>query len=158
MLESNDPLKTTPSDDTETKSPEIHNDSEQSTEYGQHKKYPKKTSSERPKPKGRFKRGHQSRRKEIDPKIVTLIRNTEANLKNSYEPAGLSGLDAFERKQVHRHFERLRTDYQTKTYRDGDNYILWIFPVATLKEFVESKAKEAIDNGKSVSLPDYEQL
>lgn len=88
-----------------------------------------------------------------DPKITQLIHEVEEKLSSSHAPVQLPQLNPFERKQVHRHFERNKTLYETKTYRDGDDHVLWIFPVANLKKFVESKAQEALESGEDVALP-----
>lgn len=88
-----------------------------------------------------------------DPKITQLISEVEEKLSNSHAPVQVGQLNPFERKQVHRHFERNKALFETKTYRDGDDHVLWIFPVANLKKFVESKAQEALDSGEDVALP-----
>lgn len=90
---------------------------------------------------------------EIDPRIAALIRETEEKLADTYHPVQIENLSPFERKQFHRHFERRKSLYQTKTYRDEDNHVLWIFPIANLKKFVEEKAHGALASGENVALP-----
>lgn len=108
---------------------------------------------------GRGRRPSGDRRREqppvleLDPRIAELIRETEEKLAGTYHPVQIENLNPFERKQFHQHFERRKSFYQTKTYRNGENHVLWIFPVANLKKFVEEQAQEAIANGRSVELP-----
>ncbi len=102
----------------------------------------------------RGRRDFRSREEEeVDPRVAELIRETEGKLEASYRPVQVENLNAFERKQFHRHFERRKSSYQTKTYRNEDNHVLWIFPVGNLKRFLEGKAKEALANGASLALP-----
>lgn len=113
-------------------------------------------------PRGRDRRGgrgfgggrfHERDEEPPDPKITQLIDEVEAKLSNSHAPVQIGQLNPFERKQVHRHFERNKALFETKTYRDGEDHVLWIFPVANLKKFVETKAQEALENGEDVALP-----
>jgi len=93
-------------------------------------------------------------RTEDDPRITELIRATEQKLAESTQPLQLANLNAMERKQIHRHFERRQPAFETKTYRgDDDAHVLWVFPVANLKKFVEAKAKEALETDSAVALP-----
>jgi len=84
---------------------------------------------------------------------MELIQDAEQKLSDTHVPLRLENLSPFERKQVHQHFERKKPTFETKTYRDGENYSLWIFPVANLRKFAEDKAKEALENGQDVALP-----
>ncbi len=90
---------------------------------------------------------------ELDPRIAELIRETEEKLSASYHPVQVENLNPFERKQFHQHFERRKSLYQTKTYRNEETHVLWIFPIANLKRFVEGKAQEALASGENVALP-----
>jgi len=93
-------------------------------------------------------------RSEDDPRITALIQETEQKLMDSRQPAQLENLNAFERKQVHRHFERKRPAFETKTYRgDGEAQVLWIIPVANLKKFIEAQARLAVDTDSEIALP-----
>ncbi len=93
------------------------------------------------------------RPEEVDARIQELIRATEEKMNTSHEPVALENLAPFERKQIHQHFERRKMMYETKTYRRGEEYVLWIFPVANLKKFAESKAQEALTRGEEIALP-----
>ena len=82
-----------------------------------------------------------------------MIRATEEKLADTYHPVQVENLNPFERKQFHRHFERRKSSYQTKTYRNEDNHVLWIFPVGNLKRFLLGKAQEVNASGESFALP-----
>ena len=90
---------------------------------------------------------------EVDPRIAEMIRATEEKLDESYRPVQIENLNPLERKQFHRHFERRKSSYQTKTYRNEDNHVLWIFPVGNLKRFLIGKAQEVNASGESFALP-----
>ncbi|MCG3120125.1 MAG: hypothetical protein ALAOOOJD_02750 [bacterium] len=93
-------------------------------------------------------------RTEDDPRITALIHETEQKLTDSTQPVALPNLNAFERKQVHRYFDRLKPAFETKTYRGDDEvHVLWVFPVANLKKFAEAQAKQAVDTDNAVALP-----
>jgi hypothetical protein len=93
-------------------------------------------------------------RLEDDPRITALIRETEEKLRDSIQPAQLPDLNAVERKQVHRYFERYKPAFETKTYRgDGEAQVLWVFPVANLTKWTEEQAKRAVETDTEVALP-----
>ncbi len=85
-------------------------------------------------------------------KIRQLIDKIQHDLANSLEPVSLTQLNSFERKQIHRFFDN-KADYVTKTYREGEEYELRVYPVGNLKRYAEGKAEEAINTGKKVILP-----
>ena len=64
----------------------------------------------------------------------------------------LEDLNAFERKCIHQFFDN-KADYETKTYRNGEDYLLWIFPIEKLRTYAEEKAQEAISGGGEIDLP-----
>ncbi len=90
---------------------------------------------------------------EVDARIQEMIDAAEARLSASHQPITLENLNPFERKQIHQHFERRKMMYETKTYRRGEEHVLWVFPVANLKKFAESKAQEALERGEEIALP-----
>jgi hypothetical protein len=105
---------------------------------------------------GRYRPSGQGRfeRTEDDPRINELIRETEQKLADSTQPVQLRNLNAVERKQIHRYFERQKPAFETKTYRgDDDMQVLWVFPVANLKKFAEARAQQAIATDSEVALP-----
>jgi len=88
-----------------------------------------------------------------DARITKMIHDAEKQLLDSYAPIQLESLNAFERKQIHQHFERRKSEYETKTYRRDEEYVLWIFPVENLKKYAASKATEALESGEEIALP-----
>ncbi len=85
-------------------------------------------------------------------KIRELIDKIQHDLVGSLKPVSLYQLNSFERKQIHRFFDN-KADYVTKTYRQGEDYELRVYPVGNLKRYAEEKAEEAIKTGKKVVMP-----
>ena len=85
-------------------------------------------------------------------KIDQIIVQAQRHLRASVEPYNIRELNAFERKRIHSFFDN-KPDFKTKTYRENENYILRIYPIGNLKNFVEGKAQEALETGSNVSLP-----
>jgi predicted RNA-binding protein Jag len=83
------------------------------------------------------------------PKIISEI---EAKLKDAILPESLGGLNSFERKLVHRHFDHSQ-EFQTRTYRDGERFTLKVYPVANIATMAREKAKLSMDTGQEVALP-----
>lgn len=92
------------------------------------------------------------RSREDDERIQQIIRNAQKLLAESNQAVCLQDLNAFERKRVHQFFDN-KADYETKTYRDGEAYLLWIFPIGKLRQLAEEKAQEALDSGAEIDLP-----
>ena len=84
--------------------------------------------------------------------IKRIISEVEEKLKDSLKPEPLSGLNSFERKMIHRHFDSSR-DFKTRTYRNGEDYTLCVYPVGNLERFAKAKAQECLDSGGEVDLP-----
>jgi len=92
-------------------------------------------------------------REEIDTsRVDQLLQDAEHKLADSISAVHFEDLSAFERKHVHEFFEQ-RLDFETKTYRDGERHVLWVFPVGNLRKFAEAKANEALASGDAVTLP-----
>lgn len=85
-------------------------------------------------------------------RIEQLLREAEQTLADSIKAVTFDNLSAFERKHVHEFFEH-NSAFETKTYRDGDKYVLWVFPVGNLKTFAQEKANEAVATSSVVALP-----
>ncbi len=84
--------------------------------------------------------------------IPIIISEVEEKLKDSIEPESLTGLNSFERKLVHRHFDH-NQEFQTRTYRDGEEFTLVIYPVGNIEKFAAEKAQESQDSGAEITLP-----
>lgn len=95
---------------------------------------------------------HGRPRREEDEKVRELLRNVQQLLAESNQAVCLEDLNAYERKQVHQFFDR-SPDFETKTYRDGEDYLLWVFPIAKLRQLAEDKAREALETGDEIDLP-----
>ena len=85
-----------------------------------------------------------------DQNIRKLISGVEKRLQGSIKAESLEGLNSFERKMVHRHFDH-NPDFETRTYRNGDKFTLSIYPVENIKKFAKDKTKELLDSGTEVS-------
>ena len=83
------------------------------------------------------------------PKIISEV---ERKLQDALKPETLVELNSFERKLVHRHFDH-NSDFQTRTYRDGDKFILTVYPVGNIERFAKQKAQESVESGDNVHLP-----
>ena len=84
--------------------------------------------------------------------IRGMISGLEEKLRESIKPESLSRLNSFERKLIHRHFDHSAM-YETRTYRNGDNFTLYIYPIGNIEKFAREKAQEAVDSGDSVDFP-----
>lgn len=93
-----------------------------------------------------------SRNRGEDEKIQRIIRNAQEMLANTVQAICLEDLNAYERKRIHQFFDN-KSDFETKTYRNGEDYLLWIFPVGKLRQFAQEKAQEALDSGQEIDLP-----
>ncbi len=98
-------------------------------------------------------RRNRTPREEPSPKVIELVRQVENDLMDALAPVSLTQLDASERRQVHRHFDR-STEYATKTYKISENeYELRVYPVGNLRRLAERGAEQAIKTGQKVPLP-----
>jgi len=89
----------------------------------------------------------------MDEKMERLIAKIRTDLSDSIIPISLTRLSPFERKQIHRAFDR-DPSVTTKTYRIGEEeYELRLYPVTNLRKYAEKKAEEAIQSGQKVVLP-----
>jgi predicted RNA-binding protein Jag len=94
----------------------------------------------------------RSRRPPIDEKVKQAISEAESAILGTMGIHVIRGLNAFQRKMVHQHFEKTQ-EYKAKTYREGEDYILKVFPVGQLRRFAEQKAQEVLMKGESEILP-----
>ncbi len=96
--------------------------------------------------------GREKHVRQDNGKIQKILSEIQTNIIDSIEPITLSKLNSFERKLVHRHFDH-NPDIVTKTYRNGEEFDLKIYPVGNLRKFAEGKAEEALQTRKKVALP-----
>lgn len=84
--------------------------------------------------------------------LQQTISEAERSLLDSLQPYTFAGLNGYERKQVHEHFDN-EFEYRVKTYRENDQVILKVYPVGTLKRLAEQKTQEALMKGQAEELP-----
>lgn len=87
-----------------------------------------------------------------DKNIRKLISDTEGKLEASIKPETITGLNSFERKLIHRHFDH-NQDFETRTYRDGGNFKLMVYPVGNIANLAKEKAQESLNTAREVVLP-----
>ena len=93
-------------------------------------------------------------------KIDRILIDIQKKLRTSYHPVSLKNLTAYERKRIHSFFDD-KPDFQTKTYRDEDRYVLKVFPIGNLKKMAEEKAKRVLETGEAIlleNLGNYERF
>lgn len=101
---------------------------------------------------GNRERKYRSKEQQMDEKTKEAIAEAENALLGNMTSYSLSGLNAFQRKMIHKHFERTQ-EYKSKTYREDEDYILKVFPVGQLRRFAEQKAQEVLMKGEKEALP-----
>ncbi|RMF64008.1 MAG: hypothetical protein D6743_09885 [Calditrichaeota bacterium] len=84
--------------------------------------------------------------------IRNLIEQIEDKLQDSIKPETVTGLNSFERKLIHRHFDH-KPEFETRTYRNGDRFSLAVYPVGNIERFAMEKAEESLQSGAEVDLP-----
>lgn len=85
-------------------------------------------------------------------KVNQILSDVKKQLEGTLEPVSIPGLNSFERKLVHRHFDH-NPNVVTKTYRKGEDYEIKVYPVGNLIKFAQEKAQEVINTRKKVVLP-----
>ncbi len=92
-------------------------------------------------------------------KIDRILIDAQKNLRDSIEPMNLENLNSFERKKIHSFFDD-KPDYETKTYRRENTFVLKIYPVGNLKRLAKEKAEQVLNTGDVYTfpyLPSYER-
>jgi predicted RNA-binding protein Jag len=93
-------------------------------------------------------------------KIDRILIDVQRKLRDSIEPINLENLNGFERKKIHSFFDD-KADYETKTYRRDDTFVLKVYPVGNLKRLAKEKAEQVLDSGDVFTfpyLPSYERF
>lgn len=104
------------------------------------------------KPREHFKRTTFRSDSESDKKLRKMISDIEAKLSDSIKPESIENLNSFERKIVHRHFDHNK-EFETRTYRNDQEFILYVYPVGNITRFAQEKAEECLESGNVVDLP-----
>ncbi|MFQ5706854.1 MAG: R3H domain-containing nucleic acid-binding protein [bacterium] len=84
--------------------------------------------------------------------VQKIIADVEEKLRDSITPEVVDGLNSFERRLIHRHFDHDQ-DIQTRTYRHDDKFSLFIYPVGNIERFAKEKAQEVLETGNPIDLP-----
>ncbi|MBN2012893.1 hypothetical protein JW960_26420 [candidate division KSB1 bacterium] len=95
--------------------------------------------------------GRRPPRKRFDKefsKIDQILIDIQKQLQSSVTPVALENLTPFERKRIHSFFDR-KPDFKTKTYRNGEDYVLKVFPVGNLCRLAEKRATQVMESGES---------
>lgn len=85
-------------------------------------------------------------------KIDRILIDIQRKLRDSLEPYCVENLNSFERKRIHSFFDD-KEDYETRTYREGDQYILKVIPIGNLKRLAKEQAEQVLQTGKTAVLP-----
>ncbi len=81
-------------------------------------------------------------------KIDKVLIDVQRKLQGSVVAAELDNLSAFERKRVHSFFDN-KSDFKTKTYRNGEQYVLKVFPIGNLCRAADEKVNQVLESGES---------
>jgi hypothetical protein len=88
-----------------------------------------------------------------DPAVVEAIRRVDGEVRNSMDPVRLTGLDAFQRKMIFRHYDRT-DEIVIKAVTEAENAVtLKAFPVGKVRRFAETYAQEVLSTGEPRHLP-----
>jgi len=95
---------------------------------------------------------HQNRPRQDMSKIDQILIDIQRKLRESYEPYCVEDLNGFERKRIHNFFDS-KEEYETRTYRQGERYVLKVIPVGNLKQLAKENADKVVQTGERVVLP-----
>ena len=85
-------------------------------------------------------------------KIDQILIDIQRKLRESYEPYCVEHLNGFERKRIHNFFDN-KEEYETRTYRRGEQFVLKVIPIENLKRLAKENAEKVLQTGKAVVLP-----
>jgi predicted RNA-binding protein Jag len=85
-------------------------------------------------------------------KIDQILIDIQRKLRESYEPYCVENLNGFERKRIHSFFDS-KEEYETRTYRHGERFVLKVIPVGNLKQLAKENAEKVLQTGEPVVLP-----
>ena len=103
-------------------------------------------------PEGRFG-GPRRPPIETDAAAQERIDAASEHFRESLSPFSIGGLNPFQRKLIHRHFEKTG-EYKVRTLRDDAGGIeLVVYPVGHLQRTAETLLQEVLMTGESRSLP-----
>jgi len=85
-------------------------------------------------------------------KIDQILIDIQRKLRDSIEPYSVENLTSFERKRIHSFFDN-KEDYETRTYRQDDRFVLKVIPVGNLKRLAKEKAEHVLKTGEKAVFP-----
>ena len=85
-------------------------------------------------------------------KIDSILIDIQRKLRDSLEPYTVENLNSFERKRIHSFFDN-KDDFETRTYRQEERYVLKVIPIGNLKRLAKQNAEKVIETGETVVLP-----
>jgi hypothetical protein len=81
-----------------------------------------------------------------------MIDAAKDHFNNSIDAFPIRGLDPFQRKQIHQHFEKTG-EYKVRTLRDeSEEIFLIVIPVGHLQRLAENMMQEVLMTGESRSM------
>jgi predicted RNA-binding protein Jag len=90
---------------------------------------------------------------EMDEKTKETIDAAMEHFRESLDPFPVEGLNPFQRKGIHRHFEKTQ-EYKVRTVRDEkDEILLIVVPVGHLQRISETMLQEVLMTGEARFLP-----
>lgn len=85
-------------------------------------------------------------------KIDSILIDIQRKLRDSLEPYTVENLNSFERKRIHSFFDN-KDDFETRTYRQEERYVLKVIPIGNLKRLAKQNAEKVMETGETVVLP-----
>ncbi len=85
-------------------------------------------------------------------KIDQILIDIQRKLRDSYEPYCVEDLNGFERKRIHSFFDN-KEEYETRTYRQQEKFVLKVIPVGNLKRLAKEHAEKVLQTGEAIVLP-----
>lgn len=86
-------------------------------------------------------------------KIDQILIDIQRKLRDSLEPYCVENLNSFERKKIHSFFDTKKDEYETRTYRQGDQFVLKVIPVGNLKRLAKQNAEKVLETGETIVMP-----
>jgi predicted RNA-binding protein Jag len=85
-------------------------------------------------------------------KIDSILIDIQRKLRDSLEPYCVENLNSFERKRIHGFFDN-KDDFETRTYRQGEQYVLKVIPIGNLKRLAKEIAEKVLTTGEPAVFP-----
>jgi predicted RNA-binding protein Jag len=94
----------------------------------------------------------KKRKPPLDETVRVVLDRIQSELQESFGPSRVEGLNGFQRKQIH-HFFGKTNEYNVKTHKENENWVLKVYPIGKLRRIAEQKTQEVLMEGKEHSLP-----